>query len=174
MTNVRLWIALASLVVLTSLSGGCLFAADALNPNVLTSLGISPSSISRGGGRVVVVFDNQTDQLASFTAVLLDNANNPTQARELGRENVPAGETANVVLDCPVGVVFPGRLGDGLEVEAVGAIVDPAGAATEVEYAGSALASGVDFRCGDVIVIALEPGGGDAEFRITVRVIPGR
>ncbi|MFO0838710.1 MAG: hypothetical protein U1D55_09290 [Phycisphaerae bacterium] len=164
--------------LIAAASGGCLFAADALNPNVLTSFGISPQTVSSGGGRVIVVFDNQASLEASMSAVEVDDATTPTQARESNRTLIPAGESANVVLDCPVAAVIPGRIGDQgttIQIDDVTAVVDPNGAATEVSYTGAPLRASVDYRCGDVIVISLlQAAGTTDQFRISVRVIPGR
>lgn len=173
---------LAAACVLCGASGGCLLAADLINPELLLSLGLNPNTIRPSAGRVIVAFTNRTTQPAEFFAVLVDEANEGTG--EISAV-VPANESSAHVANCPVRQIIPGQLGDNQAVAQPAVVVNPAqpgaagGGGTDVAYGGAALQNGVDFFCGDVIEIQLNPvaaagEGGAAGFALLVRVIPGR
>lgn len=159
----------ATMLGLTAASG-CALALDLVSPTILSGFGFDPDNVGGPPSKVIIAFTNDTDFPGTFVASVTDNvsAPDPTNTQLLSRD-VEAGSTSSVVVECPVAAITPAAFGDG-----AGAIVlvDDTGAATAIDFAGSALISGLDFVCGDVIEIrAVESGGALGMF---VRVLPGR
>lgn len=147
---------------------GCIVAADVLNPDFLSAVGLDPATVIPSEGRLLVAFQNSTQATADFRALLSEdfssNAAEQTQVIAIG---VAASETRTLVIDCPVGDFLP------LEV----LVVVSEGAATQVQFVGTPLRSGVDFRCGDVIemsVVQFTDAEGNVTYRIEAQVLPGR
>jgi hypothetical protein len=157
-------------------AGGCILAADALSPGLLGSLGFDPNVIFPARGTIIVVFKNETQATALFSAFETADAGDLSLETRNFSVSVDPGESRNEVLECPVGALSPGVVtgaGDMLTVDVANAalvFVDAAG--TAVAYGGAALISGEDYTCGDVILVTLQQFG-DA-FGLTVQVIPGR
>lgn len=173
----RLLIAATGLLAIVP--GGCIFAADALNPNLLSSLGFDPNAVFPRRGTVIVVFQNQTNAVALFNAFETDDL------ADLGIDSrnfnvvVDPGESRNEVLDCPIGGLGLGAIGGtGQELEIVpdqAVVVFGADAdGVEVAYLGQPLAANQDFFCGDVVIVSLVPIAADPGVGITVQVVRGR
>jgi len=155
--------------------GGCILAADLLNPDALAAIGLDPGTVITPPGRVLVAFTNTTVVDAQFNLALL----NATQTDGLqDAVIVAAGETGNAVYECPASVLIPGVIAAAQAQE--GQLTVDRNAAVEVglamgvagvAYAGSDLLSGRDFSCGDVIEIRLlQEGAGTMaqDFRIQI------
>ncbi|MBL8880904.1 MAG: hypothetical protein JNG88_17460 [Phycisphaerales bacterium] len=166
---------LALPVLATPLLSGCVLLSDAINPTLLTQVGLDPNTIFPSPGAVIVVFNNQTQFPVLFYAFQAQEpADLAVDATNMSLLVDPA-TTRNTVLDCPIGVVSPGVLGPTFEPETLAATVFN-GQGTDVDYLGAALISGRDFACGDVIEIRVTAGaGGDQQqaFAINVFVLPG-
>jgi len=162
-------VGLCSLALLTAV--GCVIAADALNPAFFSGLGLDPGTIFPPTGVVIVAFTNYTSSPAVFYAFESPKVQDLTGARSF-YVAVDPGQTRNEVLECPVGLLSPGSLGEDYSVSSVAATVIAAGA--DVAYNGSALVGSSDFVCGDVIDIALSPAAGENAYLISVRVLPGQ
>lgn len=160
---------------------GCAILTDAVNPDLLAGFGFDPETIVPSQGRIVVVYNNQTNFQVEFHSVSMDGTFG------VGSEDtttVEAQGTGNTVFECPVEALVPGQLtgagGQGDIFDRIGAVVQNAAATTDVAYAGAVLLQGQDFSCGDVIEIRLNVigGGGDQQnqqnFRISIFVRPGR
>ncbi len=171
----RRWHA-AILAILLLSQSGCAVIGDLFNESFLTTLGLSPQVLIPPQGTAIVVFQNNTANTALFLAYEIPDADNPAGGARNFSAQVPPGAASprNEVLRCPIDVIGPGSL-DGAF-----AVVDPAvqvfvdGMATDVNYTGTPLRNGVDFRCGDTILIQLSGVGADADaFTIAVQVLPG-
>jgi len=153
---------------------GCGIVADAFDPGFFYALGFDPRTIFPQSGTVIVSFTNEVDVPAIFLAYESRNPQDLTQGSRNFSVEVEPKATSNEVLSCPVGLVSPGSLGTDFQVSAVAAQVIAVAGTTDVQYTGSALASGREFQCGSVIDIRLTVGTGDVPYVVTVRVIPGR
>lgn len=158
-------------VGLLPLLGGCVVAADLINPSTLQLLGFNVDTIRPRPGNIIVVFENNTDQPAIFAAYRQSDPADVATAFSFVVAADPM-DTANEVVACPVGLVSlgaPAAMGG----DTVGAQIG--GAA--VNYTGDPLQQNVDFVCGDVIVftaVAVATGDMNQAFTLTARVIPGR
>lgn len=172
MTGRRSAVRLSCLTSMLCLSlGGCAIVADALNPLVLTNLGLAESALVPDYGVVLMVFNNTTQSDAVFYGFSAGNADNLALNSRNFSTYVPAGENRNEAIECPVEVVGAGQIaGDGLSD--VVAVVN----GNDVNYANGALAKGTGFQCGDVIEVRLlQVGTGDqAAFTVIVQVLPGQ
>lgn len=157
-------------------SGGCILAADAINPGLFSALGFDPQLIFPPRGTLIVVFRNDTQSPALFSAFETSDLNDLTLDTRNFSVTVDPGASRNEVLECPIGAISPGLVGgegEDLEIDAANAgIVFDEGAGTAVAYGGSVLQSGQDYACGDVILVTLQQFGADYGF--TVQVIKGR
>jgi len=159
---------------------GCAILTDTINPDLLSGFGFDPETIVPSQGRVVVVYNNQTDFQVEFHSVSLDST---FTAGSEDTTTVEPDGTGNTVFECPVEALVPSQLtaaaGDGAIFDRVGAIVATGAAQAQVAYAGAVLLQGQDFFCGDVIEIRLNQvgAGGDqnqVNFRLSIFVRPGR
>ena len=122
---------------------------------------------------MLVVFVNDTDQMATFAAFQQSDPTDVDTARSF-QVGVDPNSNSNEVLSCPTGrislgsPVLTGTGGVNLSVQ-VGAVA--------VSYTGDAVLEGGDYLCGDVIEyrVSVIPSGDPAsDFVITARVRPGR
>ena len=166
--------ALAGLVLVAA--GGCGLLVDFFDPDLAGRLGLDPATVKPQQGTVIVAFANSTRYPAAFNAYWSRDANNLAGYSRNFSVDVPSGNVRNEVLECPVGVVSPGSLDSTFTPSALAVVVQAAGEAEEVQYAGPPLISGDGFFCGDVIEIRLSAiGTGDtATYAVSVRVIRGR
>jgi len=158
----------AAAALCCGLAAGCVVAADALNPNFFSGLGVDPQAISGAPGRVVIALTNSTTFPVQMSFIRLDQAG-------IGSEEtveVEAGGTVGRSVECPAGTLAPGSLDDNGQATGAGAATVMGDMATELAYGGAPLASGVDFECGDVVEIDVQQNG--AAFAIVVRVLAGR
>jgi hypothetical protein len=157
-------------------TGGCLVAADLLNTAFLTSLGLDAQTIRPPSGTVIATFTNNTQFVAVFAAFeSIDASDLSVNTRNFTIEVEP-GETKNEVLYCPIQVFSLGFVDDAFAITPTGALVFTGQQGVEVDYAGAPLVSGLDFSCGDLIDVTLNPigaGGEQANFAFTIRVRPG-
>ena len=161
---------------------GCTFAADLINPDFLRQVGFDPATIVPPAGKVVVTFVNDTTQTATMYAYWSENVDRIT-GWEL-TAIVPPGEIMSEAVDCPVAMIGPGQVNADFSVNSNAAtVVGDTGGQTQVAYAGTALISGVDFVCGDLIEIRLIETSGDTgqddqagqdQYGFRVQVHPGR
>ncbi len=164
--RLALWCAIGLFPML----GGCVVAADLINPSTLQLLGLNIDTIRPRPGNIIVVFENNTDQPAIFAAYRQSDEDEISTAFSFIVEADPM-DTSNEVVACPVGLVSlgaPNAMGETLGAQIGG---------TAVNYSGDPLQEGVDFVCGDVIVFTANPiaaGDMNQTFEITARVIPGR
>lgn len=146
---------------------GCLSAASLLNPELLTSLGVTARASDLPGEAPAVVFEvtNQTGRTVEFLLSWRD-ANNDVQQR---RRTLPAGETFSEVVVCPASAV---TLGDVSNLQTVGARVrlgngtenDPF---VEVEPFGVLLQDGINYDCGDVVTFSVQRSNAtDSGYRV--------
>jgi hypothetical protein len=149
---------------------GCAIVTDMINPEFLSSLGLNPEYINRGSGRIVLAFRNSTSNVVlSMGATTADDPYLSLDNVDLAGEdfnfwdveNLAAGETRTLVVDCPIYLVLPAA-----------ATVLAGEGAEQVEYTGVFLLNEEDYRCGDVIEIEVIQGTTGMTQR--VRVIPGR
>lgn len=163
------WIAFLLIPTLIG-AGGCGLATDLFNPDFFNALGFDAATIVPPEGKVIVAFQNNTVQTANFAAAYAETAASPSElVFGLGMEG---GEVRQMVIDCPVAFLAPGGFGDDGQVAAV---VEVGAEGAQIAFTGQALASGVDFTCGDVILIELVQVGGagdEAAFQLQVSVIP--
>ena len=160
------------------LGSGCAVVSDIFNPDFAGALGLNADAVT---GTVIVVFENETSSAAEFVGFGIQSANG-TEGVDFGLP-VGAGESGNVVLDCPLYSVDLGTPGEDLTSDKVGATVFAAEGNVDVTYGGATLVSPEFFSCGDVIVVTLMQtttgGDGDdgtdaqAAYRFQVEVIPG-
>ena len=161
--------------LLVSLVGGCVVVADLLDPSLAGQLGLTAGGTQ---GVIVVAFNNTTSFPATFEAFVSRDATDLTRDSRNFSSAVAAGDVANEVLECPVGVVSPGSLDASFARDGVAAVVTTDSGTEDVTYAGPVL-SGTDISCGDLVEIRLvqtSAGTGDtatSAFRIVVVVIPG-
>jgi hypothetical protein len=170
MKHVSARLAIWCAVGLLPMLGGCIVAADLINPNTLGLLGFNIDTVRSRPGNIIVVFENNTDQVAIFGAYRqLDPADTATAFTFVVQADPM--DTANEVVTCPAGLVSLG---------APGAMGETAGAQVggmAVNYTGDPLQEGLDYSCGDLIVFtvnAAAAGDNQQTFVITARVIPGR
>lgn len=146
---------------------GCLSATSLLNPELLTSLGVTARASDLPGEAPAVVFEvsNQTGRTVEFLLSWRD-ANNEVQQR---RRTLPPGETFSEVVVCPASAV---TLGDVSNLETVGARVRLGNgtqndAFIEVEPFGVLLQDGINYNCGDVVTFSVQRSNAtDSGFRI--------
>jgi hypothetical protein len=157
-------------------AGGCAVVGDLLDPGLAVALGLDPATIKPQQGVVIVAFDNTTRYPAQFFAFESLRADDLTQSSRNFSAEVPAGQVQNEVLDCPVGLIIPGSMGDNFAYDSTAVIVTGPDFAEIKPYNGPPLLSGSSYSCGDLVEIRLSPppGGGEQGFVVTVRVIPGR
>ncbi|HMQ14822.1 MAG TPA: hypothetical protein PKC49_02505 [Phycisphaerae bacterium] len=144
------------------LLSGCAILTDVFNPDTL------PSFIAPDPGVVVVAFHNDSDFPAIMGGGVSFDSNLATF--EIFGVTVGANSTISRVFDCPVTLISAGPPDGG-----VAAVVLTADG-IEVEGPGVPLTSG-GFRCGDVVeirLIQIGPGPAAEDYRIQVRVLPGR
>lgn len=160
------------------LIGGCVFATDLVNPDLLTGLGVDVDTVIPPQGRIVVAFNNTTDVNAEMRVATSKNSSTPETDFSVEPIPVAAGEVRSVAYSCPVAVVAPGdSIAENFLTGGIAAVVGVGDNVVEIPYTADLLLSGRDFSCGGVIEIRLiETGGGDNEagFAIRVQVIPGR
>ncbi len=164
---VRLAVALIVAVPLM----GCIFAADLMNPEFFSSLGLDPATIVPPAGRVIVAFKNDTTGVASFSALVayteqVDSEGNALDVSRLAALNVDAGETRTLVVDCPFVSVLPEQF----------AVATSGGVATWT-YQGISVVYGKDFSCGDIVeisIVQIVNADGTPGFDNRVRILPGR
>lgn len=147
---------------------GCVFAADLVNPGLLSAFGFDPESIIPSQGAVVIAFNNATQYpVDNMFASVGDSLSTAVEDLELvSATDMAASETRAMAFDCPVEVVAPG-----------GASVVVDGTVEDVTYGGSQMVAGEDFSCGDVIemrLVQLGDAGTDAAFAFQVQVLAGR
>jgi hypothetical protein len=144
-----------------SLLSGCAILTDVFNPDTL------PSFIAPDPGVVVVAFHNDSD----FTAIMVGGVSfdSDFETLEIFSVTVNANSTISRVFDCPVTLISAGPPDGGVAA----AVLTADG--IEVEGPGVPLTAG-GFRCGDVVEIRLQigPGAAAEDYRIQVRVLPGR
>jgi hypothetical protein len=162
-------------VLLVPLSS-CIVAADLLNPDFVSALGIAPVTVFPQTGTIIVTFSNDTTSTARFRAYEIGDPDTPAGGSRNFTLDVPAGEVRNEVLDCPVGRISLGVLDASFVATATNAATVYAGtAATDVAYAGSPLNSGSEYNCGDLISVTLTAQGQEtATYTLTIEIIPGR
>src|ERR1051326_275006 len=104
------WVQASALGLLCILGGtGCPVAADFFNPNVFGTIGIDPNTVKPPQGTVIVLFKNNTQSPAVFTAFESSTITNfTTQNSRNFSVGVEAGQSQNEVLDCPVRIITPG------------------------------------------------------------------
>lgn len=161
---------------------GCAFAADLVNPDFLRQVGFDPATVVPPAGKVVVTFVNDTTQTATMYAYWSENVDRIT-GWEL-TAIIPPGEIMSEAVDCPVAMIGPGQVNEDFSVNSTAASVGDTGGQTEVTYEGTALISGLDFVCGDLIEIRLIQTSGDTgqdddqagqdQYGFRVQVHPGR
>ena len=162
--------------VLTPLTG-CLLAADVVNPAAWAAIGIDPATVARPPGVIIVAFNNTTRFDASFAAFSLVDRNDVTKGSRNFIVDAAAGEAANEVLECPIGLVAPGSLLPDFSTSPLAATVNAGDAGVvSVNYEGPALELGTSFACGDVVEIRLteQRVGDDQAYFVSLRVIPGQ
>ena len=169
------WLLAGTVVALAPLTG-CIFAADLLNPAAISAIGLDPNSINRPVGTVLVVFVNDTELPAIFTAFQQDDpteVGTPPSFRSF-QVGVDPNSNSNELLNCPTGRISLGfPQADGTVNGDVSVVVG----ATVVAYTGDQVLEGVDYLCGDLIEyrVSVIPGGDPAtNFVVTARIIPGR
>jgi len=177
---VRCSLLTAGLLLLVPASG-CFVATDLLNPEFFSALGFDPATIIPPQGRLVIAFRNATSFPADFYAITWNDPTGAAADFELVfATGVEGGETRTMVVDCPVGAVLPGAAGQGTAAPAavVYAVAETAASVISLTYEGSALLSGNDFVCGDVIEIRVAQTGEEATdagaYSLQVQVLPGR
>ena len=164
---------LAALLVAAVPLMGCAFAADLINPSFFASLGLDPATIVPPAGRVIVAFKNDTTGVAAFSAVVAltqeaadGTSTNASDVTVLAADNVAAGETRTLVVDCPFFAIQPADF----------VVVTSSGTATW-SYQGFAIQYGEDFDCGDIVeisVVQVVNTDGTTGFDNRVRILPGR
>ena len=148
---------------------GCSIAADALNPAILSSLGIDPGAFIPSPGVIVVAFNNESSAPGTFYAFESASAQDLSFDSRNFSLSVDPAEIRNEVIECPVGMVSPGSLTDAFALQGLAAtMVTNAGEVT-VAYEGSPLVAGQDFSCGDLIEVRVS-----ATYVLSVQVHPGR
>ena len=152
---------------------GCIFAADLINPAAIAAVGLDPNSINRPAGTVLVVFVNDTDQMATYAAFQQSDPTEVDTARSF-QVGVDPNSNSNEVLSCPTGRI---SLGSPVLTGTGGVNISVQVGAVAVSYTGDAVLEGVDYLCGDLIEYRVSVIlGGDplADFEVTARVVPGR
>lgn len=154
---------------------GCGFLGDALNPAFLAGIGVDPGTVIPPRGTVIVLFKNETDFAALFHAFEAADALDWTREARNFAVEVPASDSRNEVLSCPVGVFSPGVLSEAFAFEGgTAAEVFTDQDVVAIPYAWPLL-NPRDFRCGAVIEVTLtQVATPDAPYSLAVRVIPGR
>lgn len=163
---------------------GCVFVADMFNPGIWGQLGIDEASIVRPEGVVIVAFNNQTANTATFYATMAVDPDPLYWSR--GSRNfvasVDGGKVRNEVLECPVGMICPGSLAADLsdidgETAAITTQTTADGTEQVVVAYDPALRLEADraFRCGDVVEIRLSEAvvDGEVTLAVTMHVIRG-
>jgi hypothetical protein len=178
----RKWSRLLPILSLVPLAG-CAIMSDLLAPTLPLQLGLDPATVTPQQGVVLVAFNNTTQFPATFYAFSSINAQDLTAGSRNFSKVVNAGNQQNEVIDCPVGVIAPGSLSASFQPQTLAATVAGTSGTTSVnaavDYAGPQLVSGNAFQCGDMIEISLTSTGatatgGQSNFAISVRVVPGR
>ena len=157
-------------------AGGCAVVGDLLDPGLAVALGMDPATIKPQQGVVIVAFNNTTRYPAQFFAFESLDADDLTQSSRNFSAEVAAGQVQNEVLDCPVGLIAPGSLGDNFAYDSTAVVVTGPDFAEIKPYNGPPLLSGSSFSCGDLVEIRVSATGAGAgeRFAVTVRVVPGR
>lgn len=148
---------------------GCSIAADALNPAILSSLGIDPGTIIPSPGVIVVAFNNESSAPGEFYAFESVSAQDLSIDSRNFSLPVDPFETRNEVIECPVGMVSPGSLTDAFAFQGLAATMETNTGEVTVTYEGTPLIAGQDFSCGDLIEIRVS-----ATYILSVQVHPGR
>lgn len=161
---------------------GCVFAADLFNPNIWGQLGIDEASVVRPEGVIIVAFNNQTANAATFYATMAVDAVDWTRGSRNFVASVNGGKVRNEVLECPVGMICPGSLAADLsdingETAAITTQTTADGTEQVVVAYDPALRLEADraFRCGDVVEIRLSEAvvEGEMTLVVTMHVIRG-
>lgn len=174
--NLTRWLALGVCVSACQLLG-CAVAADIFNPGLLSSVGLDPAALTPSRGSIIITFTNNLTTQAVFYSVVATNANDLAADSRVISTLVDPGQTVNEVVECPVGVFFPGQLTDAFARDpAALTVVGGDGNGSDVNYDNAPLISNRDFNCGDLIAISANAtGGGDQNgVAIAIRIIPGR
>ncbi len=165
----RMAVVVLSLAVCVPLTG-CIFAADLISPEFLSTLGFDPETIVPATGRVIVAFKNDTTGLAGFSALITfseqASASGEGDVMTLTASDVEAGSTRTLVVDCPFVSVNP-----------LGFAVETTEGLAVITYAGNPVLYGEDFSCGDIVEISIAQVAqvdGTTGYEARVRIIPGR
>ncbi|MBU0640000.1 MAG: hypothetical protein KKB50_14120 [Planctomycetes bacterium] len=177
--------ALAGALLLVPL-GGCVVAADLVNPAFFEQLGLDATTIIGQSGFVVVAFSNETDQQARFHLYFAVDATDLRAGVDEIFSDVFPGDMSSEPVPCPFELLSFGEVDDNFSANTTGAVLtavtagQDAQAESTVEYAGAPLIAGVDFVCGDLIDVQLyqtTTGTADNQqnqYAFRIRVIPGR
>ena len=186
---------ISSFVFLSFLGAvGCDFT-DLFSDDFLIGLGIDSSlAPTAATGTIIVTYSNNTSYIAVMRFMVEEDAQrvpDGTGQQQYWQHGLDTGESANLVFDCPTDRITPGLEGlrtDNIEGEVTTSAATIYQVATaddgttevtqvEVAYGGSALLSGRDYQCGDVISITVSPqavlNDSDVPFHIFVQVLPG-
>lgn len=164
-------LALLGLALMPAL--GCVVAADALAPGLLSAFGLDANALGGDAGKIIVAVTNNTPYPANFVAFEADDINNLGAGTKNFYFPVVAGGNRNEVLDCPVGAITLGSVDAALMVDTTAVVLNVDGMAEEVDYPGSSLIGGRDFFCGDLINVFINIDAAGEAF-ITVTVTPGQ
>jgi len=164
--------ALGALLALGSVLG-CALGSDLLNAEALVWLGLDPGTIIPARGSVLIAFTNDTPNPVEFHAYTASDAADLSKGARNYFVEAPPGQTLNEVIDCPIGLVSLGTVGEDLMVDRTGAIVRPAAeAAVAVAYTGAELPYGSGLSCGDVVAVRIRGSGTEGDpYTISVRVL---
>lgn len=156
-------------------AAGCTVISDAFDPGFAETLGLPTSGAT---GSVIVVFENETSSAAQFHVFAVQDAN-ATDGVDYSLP-VSAGDTDNVVFDCPIQRVALGSPSADLVSDNIGATVFATDGDVAVAYAGGAFEVNDTFSCGDVIAVRLQAitttgtdGTVTSTFGFEVEIIPG-
>lgn len=149
-----------NLFLMLGLTGllGCAIATDLVNPDLIRGLGLDTNIISPSQGTVIVVFENSTSVTAGMCVAEYPTAD--PNSLQTACQTVDPGTTKNYVFQCPITTIIPGIGTTAADPNATSAGTGAATvvngtSATDINYTGSPLNSGVEFHCGDVIQITL-------------------
>jgi hypothetical protein len=162
------FVALMTCITLAAPIIGCVFAADLVNPAVLSSLGLNPASFAPTRGVVVLAFVNDSTVPTRFYAYSLGTAGDLSTASNLVVDVEPS-DVRFMALDCPVDAFSPGNVADAAVVAT--AVLQTDTEAFEFAWEGDVLVAGADFQCGDVIELRQF---NDLSAGYLLTVIPGR
>src|SRR5262249_23492095 len=112
----RQWtrIGVVSGLVLVTLLGGCAIGLDAINPDVLSTIGLDPTFLTGQPGKIIAPFDNRTSPPADFFIYTPVNSKDTPPGVNNSATLVDPGTSRNQVFDCPLGRVSPGNALNGM------------------------------------------------------------